>query len=114
MNLYTRRTWIGRFLLTVYLLILSLGVSHVHEHGGDFVCQDCISHVQHDGHITGGDGSLGDCVLCSFLSTSYLAAEIVALATVAIVLYRDFVEQTVCTVCRTRRTTLLRGPPVCL
>lgn len=114
MNLDARRTWIGRFLLTLYLLILSVSVFHVHEHGGDFVCQDCISHVQHGGHITDGDVSLGDCVLCSFLSTSYLAAGIVALATVVLVLYRDFVEQTVSIVCRTKRTILLRGPPVCL
>lgn len=114
MKLDARRPWIGRFLLMVYLLILSLSVSHVHEHGGDFVCQDCINHVQHNGHITDGDVSLGDCVLCSFLSTAFLAAEIVALATILLVLYRDFVEQTVSTVCRTKRTILLRGPPSCL
>ena len=109
-----RGLWIGRILLVAYLSILSLGAFHVHVHGEDFVCQDCISHGQHGGHITDGDVSLGDCVLCSFLSTSYLAAGIVALATVVLVLFRDFVEQTVCTVCRTKRTILLRGPPVCL
>lgn len=107
MNLDARRLSIGRFLLVVYLLILSASVFHVHEHGGkDIVCQDCVSHVRHGGHITEGSVSLGDCVLCSFLSTSYVAAEVMALAAMAIVLHRDFVEQTVCVVCRAKSTML--------
>ncbi len=110
-----RRLWIGRFLLMMYLSILSLGAFHVHEHvEDDFLCQDCISHVHHDGHVTNGDVSLGDCVLCSFLSTFYLAAEIIALATVVLVFHRDFVEQTAHVICRTKRTILLRGPPIYL
>lgn len=115
MNLDTRRLSIGRFLLVVYLLILSASVFHVHKHGGeDVVCQDCVSHVRHGGHITEGSISLGDCVLCSFLSTSYVAAEVITLAAMAIVLHRDFVNQTVSVVCRAKSTVLLRGPPVCL
>ena len=115
MKLDTSRFQIARFLLVVYLLILSASVFHVHEHGGeDSVCQDCISHVHHGGHITDGDVSLGDCVLCSFLSTSYLAADIIALATIVVVLHSDFVEQTMHVICRTKRTILLRGPPSCL
>lgn len=109
-----RRSLIGRFLLALYLTILAVSVFHVHEHGGDFACQDCISHVHHGGHFTDDSISLGDCVLCSFLSTSYLAAEIFALATIVLVLHRDFVEQTAHVICRTKRTILLRGPPVYL
>lgn len=109
-----RRLWIGRILLVAYLSILSLGAFHVHGHGEDFVCQDCISHVRHAGHISDGGISLGDCVLCSFLSASCLVAGVVALAIMALVLRRDFIGQTVCTVCGTRHTILLRGPPVCL
>ena len=115
MNLDARRTWIGRFLLTLYLLILSVSVFHVHEHGGeDFVCQDCINHVGHAGHISVGNMEMGDCLLCSFLSVSYLVAEVITLASLVLVLHRDFVEQTAHVVCRTKRTILLRGPPVCL
>lgn len=109
-----RRSLIGRLLLALYLTILAVGAFHVHEHVEDFVCQDCISHVRHGGHITDGSVSLGDCVLCSFLSISYLLAEVTALATFALVLHRVFAEQTAYVVCRTRRTILLRGPPVCL
>lgn len=114
MTIDARRLWIGRFLLMVYLSILSLSVFHVHEHGEDFVCQDCISHAQHAGHITDGSVSMGECVLCSFLSASCLVAGVVTLAIMALVLRRDFIGQTVCTVCGTRHTILLRGPPVCL
>lgn len=115
MKLDIRRLWIGRLLLVVYLSILSASVLHVHEHEGeDFVCQDCISHVRHGGHITEGGFSHVDCLFCSFLSTSYLTAEVIALAAMAIVLHRDFVKWTACIVYRTKRTTLLRGPPICL
>lgn len=87
----------------------------MHEHGDEsFLCQDCISHVQHDAHITKGSVSLGDCVLCSFSSASYLIAAVMALATMALVLHRDFVEHTIRIVCCAKRTILLRGPPVYL
>lgn len=114
MTLDTRRRWIGRLLIVVYLSILSASVFHVHRHGGDFVCQDCINHTWHAGHITEGSISLGDCVLCSFLSTSCLVAAVVSLAAMVFVLRRNFVEQTACVVCGTEHTILLRGPPVCL
>ena len=115
MTIDRRRSFIGQFLLALYLTILAVGAFHVHEHGGEgFVCQDCVSHVRHGGHIVEASVSLGDCVLCSFLSVSYLVAEVIAFATVALVLHRDFVEPTACVVWRTERTILLRGPPVCL
>ena len=115
MKIDTRRLWIARFLLVIYLSILSASVFHVHDHGDeDIVCQSCISHVWHNGHITKGDFSLDDCLLCNFFSTSYIAALVIALGTMVDVLCRDFVEQTECVVCRTKRTTPLRGPPACL
>ena len=115
MKLDTRRQWIGRILLVVYLSILSASIFHVHEHGGVvFVCQDCISHVYHGGHITDGGVLHADCLLCSFLSTSYIVAEVIALATIAHVLCRDFFEQISYVVCLRKRTILLRGPPACL
>lgn len=115
MKLDTRRQWIGRFLLVVYLSMLTTSMFHVHEHGeAGFVCQDCIRHVHHSGHITYGGVLHGDCLLCSFLSTSYLVAEVIALATMALVLCRDFFEQISSVVCQTKRAILLRGPPVCL
>lgn len=113
MKIDTRKLWIARFLLVVYLSILSASVFHVHG-GETIVCHNCVNHVQHSGHITIADVSLDDCILCYFLSTSYLAAVVIVLAAMAHVLRRDFVEQTACIVCRTKRAILLRGPPVCL
>ena len=115
MKIDTRRLWIARFLLVLYLSIVSASVFHVHEHGGyDIACQKCISHVWHSGHISKATPSLDDCILCNFLSTSYLAATVITLAFMAPVLCRDFVEQTVSVVCCTKRAILLRGPPACL
>lgn len=115
MTIDKRRTLIGRFLLALYLTILAVGTFHVHEHvGEDFVCQDCINHVDHAGHISVGDVAMGDCLLCNFLSISYLVAEATALVTIVLVLHHDFVEHTVCAVCPAKRKILLRGPPVCL
>ena len=115
MKLDTRRLWVGRFLLMVYFSILSVSVFHVHKHEGEnFMCQDCINHVRHSGHITEDGSPHGDCVLCSFLFTSYLVAEVIALATIVYVFRCNFVEKTVCVVYQIKHIILLRGPPVCL
>jgi len=75
------RKRIARFLLALYLMVLTAGVLHNHDCAGEIVsCQDCLSHVQHDSHFDEGTLSDGDCVLCNFLNTSYLTAQVVLVA----------------------------------
>lgn len=108
----TRRTIIGRFLLALYLTILAIGAFHVHEHvEDDFVCQDCINHVDHTGHISMGDVAIGDCLLCSFFSISYIGLQCSAILFVCIVIGCIFSKQIQKAYCIERCVISLRAPP---
>lgn len=112
MNTDKHRTRIASFLLSLYLMILAVGVLHVHEHvDEEFFCQDCASHVCHAGHITMGDTAHDDCLVCSFFSITYLAAQAVTMVFVATVLKSIFVERTQQVVCHERCVISLRAPP---
>lgn len=107
-----RKTFISQFLLALYLTILTLGTFHVHEHVEDnFVCQDCINHVDHAGHISVGDMAMGDCLLCSFFTVSYIGAQCVAIVFACAVLTSIFSEQTQKMFCKERCIISLRAPP---
>lgn len=112
MTIDKRRTTIGRFLLTVYLTILAMGAFHVHEHVENvIVCQDCINHVDHAGHISVGDMTTGDCLLCSFFSITYIEVQCMAVSFACIVLHLHLPELTQKVFCRERCVISLRAPP---
>lgn len=112
MTIDTRRTIIGRFLLAVYLTILAVGAFHVHEHvEDDFVCQDCINHVDHAGHISMGSMTTGDCLLCSFFSLTYVGVQCVTMIYASVVLTSTFAERTQRVICSGRCVISLRAPP---
>lgn len=79
MNTDTRRQVTARLLLTIYLMILSASVLHVHHHADHaddpVVCQDCLHHVQHSGHVGTNTVPSDTCLVCEFLSVTYLAAQ---------------------------------------
>lgn len=112
MTIDARRTIIGRFLLALYLMILAMGALHVHEHvGEDFVCEDCINHVDHHGHFIVGDGVTGECLLCSFFSITYTGVQCVAVVLACVVLGSIFLEQIPSVYRRERCVISLRAPP---
>ena len=63
-------------LLSVFVPMIALSALHVHEVGCDdtTVCSACINHQAHAGHLTAGIDNIHDCVLCQFLSLSFVAA----------------------------------------
>ena len=67
--------------------MLLLSVAHIHPEAYLAVdaCDQCVHHLPHAGHLTAGSGAAHDCLLCQFLSISYVA---VAVATV--VFFTDF------------------------
>ncbi|MBR4839161.1 MAG: hypothetical protein IK005_01650 [Paludibacteraceae bacterium] len=76
----TKRGWTGIFLLAIYLILLSASSLHTHQHEKhDFSCQDCISHVKHNGHISTASPTVGECLLCDFSTTPYLSIPLLAL-----------------------------------
>ena len=75
------RAWAARLLLSVFLPIVMLSSLHVHEHAtGDGDCFECVNHLPHGGHISLQTASLHDCVLCQFVSLSYVAAVTLTMA----------------------------------
>ena len=70
----TRRL-ISVFLLTVFLSALTVSSVHrhpVHQEGP--LCEACVHHLPHAGHIGAHDGGLSDCVLCHFLGLPFILA----------------------------------------
>ena len=112
MKIDIRRQRIARFLLTIYLVILSASAFHVHEHvERDFVCQDCVSHAHHSGHITSATPSVGECTLCEFFTTSYLTTQILMLSTVIAVGQSGVASIPEQVLRRSCLVTCLRAPP---
>ena len=93
-------------------MILSASSLHTHQHEKhDFLCQDCISHVKHSGHISTASPSVGECLLCDFSSTLYLPIHLLALP----FLLFDFCSQIIRLVQKTAfrigSIPTLRAPP---
>ena len=67
-------------MLAVFVPMLVLSSLHVHREVADFSveCVDCASHTHHAGHLTGGTLHVDTCVLCQFLTLSYLTLSVVA------------------------------------
>lgn len=67
-------------LLAVFLPMLAFSSLHVHEAGSAAVVSECADCVHHNcqGHLTQVAAWAYDCVLCQFLTLSFLTAAIVA------------------------------------
>ena len=65
--------WISVMIVVPMLLIASF---HFHKEveTESFGCMECVKHMHHDAHLTSGQTGLHDCVLCQFLSFTYLFA----------------------------------------
>ncbi len=77
-----KRTWAARLMLLVFLPILLFSFLHTHQYavsveGG---CYECTNHLPHGGHISLQAIHFHDCVLCQFVSLSFVAATTSVLA----------------------------------
>ena len=87
-NVKTRRHIASWVLLAVFLPMLILSSVHVHETTTsiDYECSGCVQHHCH-GHLGEMTTSMHACVLCQFLTLSFVAA-----AVFAVVLYNKVNE----------------------
>lgn len=62
-------------LLVVFVPMLLISSLHIHESVADseYSCMECVHHVCH-GHLTQQSAHLHDCVLCQFLTLTFVAA----------------------------------------
>ena len=82
-NQETRRHIASWLLLAVIVPMLLLSSVHIHENhvSEQATCVECVAHHCH-GHITPAEVSFDTCVVCQFLTLSFVAA---ALSVVALV-----------------------------
>lgn len=115
-KLKTRRYIAAWLLLAVFLPMLIFSSLHVHEEDTSTVvteCADCVHHTCH-GHMTAATHWAHDCVLCQFLTLTFLAT-----ATVSFTFINRTVSVTIDVqqrnVCVARRGIVgLRAPPAFL
>ena len=112
-NQALKRQLYAWLLLAVFLPVLALSSVHVHRHADTPAaeCTDCLNHSC-QGHLTVTDDPLHQCVLCQFLTLSYVAA-----ATIAVILFAQPRHKTsICLHAAVRLRTCgippLRAPPV--
>lgn len=101
-------------LLVLYLMIQTISVVHVHEECAHTasLCQDCVDHVSHKGHITQSSQSDFDCVLCKIIHTSYFSPEALDLSAKVLLGFIFTIALQQAVVCREVSLPNLRAPPV--
>lgn len=100
-------------LLSVFVPMTALSALHVHEGGRDVtaVCNACINHQAHAGHLTVGIDNLHDCLLCQFLSLSFVSATGVLTATLIVLRRSLFIECETLYVSAAHNLNGTRAPP---
>lgn len=103
----------GLLLLLMYLTILVASTLHVHDNGHErIVCQDCLSHVVHNGHISQGTIMELDCLLCKTLQTSYTTPLVLSLSAAVLLVFTFSKQPTPDVVLHKVTLPSLRAPPV--
>lgn len=77
-----KRYEMRRILIAIALLMvmmMQLGVKSFHQHHrvvtSEILCDDCLHHKVHGGHLLSWDGATGDCPVCQMMQTPYIAAQ---------------------------------------
>ena len=71
-----KRVLFSRLMLAVFLPMLLLSVLHVHDgvYADGDSCMECVNHLPHAGHLSINANHHDDCVLCQFMSLSFVEA----------------------------------------
>lgn len=110
-----RRSLTAWTLLSVFVPMLLLSSLHVHADCSAevAVCSECADHVTHHSHLSSGSSVLHDCVLCQFLTFTYLSAAVVAVLVFADKHRRPLLPVSVALRHTTLRHYAGRAPPRC-
>ena len=83
MHTTRQRRMAARFLLLVFATMLLLASVHHHEtEASSALCEECVHHQPHGGHLQASPTGVDNCVLCQFLSLSYVASLAVGLVVI--------------------------------
>ena len=100
-------------LLAVFLPMLLLASAHRHEPQAshDVTCYACLHHLPHSGHLSANSATGLSCVLCHFLSLSYVAAIVLAAIVFLGTSLPLAVRQAPAGTSASHASITLRGPP---
>ena len=92
--------------------MLVLSSVHVHESHDSALtqCVECVAHHCH-GHIGQTDASLDDCVLCQYVSLTFVAATVALAAMIFHVLWIRYAPLTCVVYSASWGHIVTRGPP---
>ena len=78
-----KRQWNAWILLAVMLSMTVLSSLHVHPELSATAdnCSQCVNHIPHDGHLSATSQGAHQCVLCQFLTLTFVAAATVGAPT---------------------------------
>ncbi|MBO5580839.1 MAG: hypothetical protein J5952_10555 [Prevotella sp.] len=108
-----KRTWAARLLLLVFLPVLMFSSLHIHEYAAaEGECYECANHLHHSGHISLQTASFHDCVLCQFVTLTFVAAVAVVLLMAVQAPAVVIVSPTAYCPSALRRQNSPRAPPV--
>ncbi|MBQ9525609.1 MAG: hypothetical protein IJR69_10905 [Bacteroidaceae bacterium] len=111
MNLNTKRYIASWVLLTVFLPTLLLSSLHIHHVSEDETsCTACVQHQCH-GHLSQFSGSLHHCVLCQFLTLSFVAGTAGTVVFLSFVCSQRFVKPLCDHIPGRYYFIVTRGPP---
>lgn len=105
----------ARCLLLLFLLMQGVAALHTHEsHVVEPICQECIHHLPHPGHLVDGPSHLDDCVICQLLAAPYLLPAYSPLAEVSAALPILALYDYACVPSCEQMAPPLRAPPASL
>lgn len=69
--------WAAIILLLIMIVQVGVKVTHIdyHSENAIVICDDCIHHHAHNGHIQNLDDGCSECVICQLLSVPFNIAE---------------------------------------
>ena len=106
----TKVSWL---LLAVFVPMLLLSSLHIHQQvTGEGECYECANHLHHSGHISLQTASFRDCVLCQFVTLTYVSAVAVVFVVAATLHAVQFFFPSVQCLSASHRSRVPRAPPV--
>lgn len=108
----SRRLIISRFLLAVYLILLSVGSVHVHQSQAELSCMDCYEHVHHDGHFSQWAMNHNDCLICQLLHELFINPQALVFSAIVFATFTFILSAPDFTVSRRVCLPGLRAPPI--
>lgn len=95
--------------------MIVVSVLHVHPSvcvDEQMLCDACVHHLPHGGHITANAGHLNECVVCQVMTIGFLPAVGLLLSFFVLQIYVPYENRNSLVVLRSESATGSRAPPV--